>query len=374
MMGVYVHVPFCRRKCFYCGFYSVASLVLKKAYLEAITREMVLRRGYLEEVPAETLYLGGGTPSCLELPELEVLVNALEGEYSFARDAERTIEMNPEDLTREKLLGLRALGFNRVSVGVQSFSDERLKQVNRGHTGGEAVRGIERAAGVGFENISMDLIIGLPGQTEAEVRAEVEQACRLPVQHVSVYMLSVDPGTVFAYRQRRGELPLVEDDRVAAYFQLTCEILKEHGFTRYEISNFARNGKYSRHNTAYWRQQPYIGLGPSAHSYDLDSRQWNVSQLRVYVEHLRQGKLAYEWETLDERDLYNEYVMTNLRTMWGVEETVLWQRYGACFRQAYPFWQRYLERGELVRAGSRIRVSEAGWLISDAIFSDLFVV
>lgn len=373
-MGIYVHVPFCRSKCFYCGFYSMASLAMKTVYLDALRKEIIVRKDYLKKQEVDSLYFGGGTPSVLDVCELQEVVERLESVYVFSAGAERTIEMNPEDLTEGKLRGIKEAGFNRISVGVQSFSDERLREMNRRHTGAEATEGIRRAAGLGFDNISMDLIIGLPGQTAAEVREGVETACILPVQHISVYILSVDPGTVYEFRTKRGEFHAADEDTVCEHFRLVCEVLKANDFEHYEISNFARDGKYSRHNISYWQQKPYIGFGPSAHSYDLRSRQWNVSRLNVYAETLEQGRVAAEREVLTEQDLYNEYVMTNLRTMWGVDPDVLQGCHGTCFARVRSVWERYLQEGKLVRNGERIRMSEKGWLISDAIFSDLFVV
>lgn len=373
-MGIYVHVPFCRSKCFYCGFYSVASLKLKEAYLAAVEREIDLRRGYLPEGEVRTLYFGGGTPSCLEREDLRRIVRKLEERYSFAPGAERTIELNSEDLTRDKLASVKELGFNRLSVGVQSFSDERLKRVNRTHSGRQAMEGIALAASMGFDNISMDLMIGLPGQTGDELLADVDTASRLPVSHLSVYMLSIDSNTVFEYMVKQGTLLPEDEEVIAAWYGQVCERLKALGFEHYEISNFARYGKYSVHNTSYWQQKPYIGFGPSAHSYDLHSRQWNTANLRVYVDALDAGMLAFEKEELTVRDLYNEYVMTNLRTMWGMDLREVERLFGECWKAGRERVTKFLVSGDLVVRDGRLRMSEAGWMISDLIMSDLFVL
>ena len=373
-MGIYVHVPFCRSKCFYCGFYSVASLKLKEAYLKAIEREIDLRKGYLPEDEVHTLYFGGGTPSYLEWEDLKRVVATLEANYSFVPGAERTIELNPEDLTLEKLQGIRDLGFNRLSIGVQSFSDEQLKRINRTHSARQAKEGIELAADMGFDNISMDLIIGLPGQTEEELLDDVEKASCLPIAHLSVYMLSIDSNTVFEHMVKRGEFRLEDEEVMAERYQRVCERLKESGFEHYEISNFARNGRYSRHNTSYWQQKPYIGFGPSAHSYDLHSRQWNTANLKIYIDRLNEGMLPFEKEELASVDLYNEYVMTSLRTMWGIDLQKMERLYGAFWRSVQDRVNYFLASGDLVRKGDRLQMSEAGWVISDLIMSDLFVV
>ena len=373
-MGIYVHVPFCRSKCFYCGFYSVASLKLKEAYLGAIGREIDLRRGYLQQQEMHTLYFGGGTPSYLERGELERIIRKLEENYSFVPGMERTIELNPEDLVPEKLQGIKDLGFNRLSIGVQSFSDEQLKRINRTHSARQAMDGITFAAGMGFDNISMDLIIGLPGQTEAELLDDVERASGLPIAHLSVYMLSIDSNTVFEHMVKRGEFRLEDEEVMAGRYQRVCERLKELDFEHYEISNFARNGRYSRHNTSYWQQKSYIGFGPSAHSYDLYSRQWNTANLKTYIDHLNEGTLSFEKEELKPIDLYNEYVMTSLRTMWGMEKQKLEGEYAEFWEQVREQVRKYEDSGDLIEEGGRWRISEAGWVISDTILSNLFVV
>ena len=373
-MGIYVHVPFCRSKCFYCGFYSVASLKLKEAYLEAIEREIVSRRDYLPEQRVGTLYFGGGTPSYLEREELRRIVGALERHYDILPGAERTIELNPEDLTRERLTGIRELGFNRLSVGVQSFSDDHLKQINRTHTGQQAMDGVRLATDMGFDNVSVDLIIGLPGQTEGELLHDIDIVNRLLIKHLSVYMLSIDSNTVFEVMMRQGKFKLEDEEVIARRYDMVCRRLKEIGFEHYEVSNFAREGKYSVHNTSYWQQKPYIGFGPSAHSYDLHSRQWNTANLKTYIESLNDGMLSFEKEELTDVDLYNEYVMTNLRTMWGIDKAKMEGVYGKFWGQVGMVLRKYLESGDLVERDGKIRIAESGWVISDAILSDLFVV
>jgi len=352
----------------------VASLTLKEAYLGAIEREIVLRRGYLPRQEMNTLYFGGGTPSYLERGELERIIRKLEENYSFVPGMERTIELNPEDLVPEKLQGIKDLGFNRLSIGVQSFSDEQLKRINRTHSSRQAMDGITFAAGMGFDNISMDLIIGLPGQTEAELLDDVEKASCLPIAHLSVYMLSIDSNTVFEHMVKRGEFRLEDEEVMAGRYQRVCERLRASGFEHYEISNFARDGKYSVHNTSYWQQKPYIGFGPSAHSYDLHSRQWNTANLKVYIDGLDAGRLAFEKEELTIRDLYNEYVMTNLRTMWGMDLREVERLYGAYWKSVRGRVEMYLLSGDIVIRGDRLFLNESGWVISDTIMSDLFVI
>lgn len=347
---------------------------LKEAYLGGVEREIASREGYLPERRVSTVYFGGGTPSYLERGELQRIVDALERHYDILPGAERTIELNPEDLSRERLAGIRDMGFNRLSVGVQSFSDDHLKQINRTHTGRQAMEGVRLAADMGFDNISVDLIIGLPGQTEGELLEDMAVVNRLPIKHLSVYMLSIDSNTVFEVMVRQGKFKLEDEEVMARRYGVVCKCLKDMGFEHYEISNFAREGKYSFHNTSYWQQKPYIGFGPSAHSYDLHSRQWNTANLKTYIESLGDGILSFEKEELTDVDLYNEYVMTNLRTMWGIDTAKVEGEFGTFWRQVNGALQKYLDSGDLTERDGKIRISERGWVISDAILSDLFVV
>lgn len=372
-MGVYIHIPFCRSKCFYCGFYSVVSPHLQEAYLRALGVEMELRKAYLPVRKADTLYLGGGTPSGLSGEQLGRVVGKVRSIWTLAEDAECTIEMNPEDVTREKLAVIRHLGFNRLSIGVQSFNDAVLKRINRRHTAGQALEAVRMAEEAGFGNIGIDLIIGLPGRDAGDLEKELEIAGRLPLSHLSVYILSIDSDSVFQKLSGKGKFKLPEDDLLCGHYLMVSDRLKEMGYEHYEISNFAKEGRYSRHNTAYWQQKPYIGLGPSAHSFDVESRQWNVSGLKAYIAALDGRRLPFEREVLTPENRYNEYLMTNFRTMWGIEV--------ACLRADYPLWWKrtedkigkYCALGLMEDRGDRIRMTERGWLVSDGIFSDLFV-
>ncbi|MDR2131607.1 MAG: radical SAM family heme chaperone HemW [Odoribacteraceae bacterium] len=369
--GIYVHVPFCRGKCHYCGFYSVASGAWRGLYLDALERETRERASRLPSRVAHTLYLGGGTPSALSAGELERVINGLEREIRFLPAAERTIEVNPEDISRETLAAWRALGFNRLSVGVQSFSDERLRLVHRRHTARQAIEAIDLAA-AGFDNIGVDLILGLPGQTAGEARRDVETLARLPARHASIYLLSLDPGSIFAARARRGELLLPPGDEQAGWFADACDRLRAAGFDHYEISNFARDGRHSRHNSAYWHQGHYLGLGPAAHSHDGRSRRWNIAHVKRYAEGVLSGTPCFEEEVTSDADRYNEYVMTSLRTARGASEQLLRDRHAPFYLQARAAWDQLLAAGHLARDGDRLRLTETAWLISDTLLAGLF--
>lgn len=372
-MGIYVHVPFCRSKCFYCGFYSVASTKLREEYVNALCREIELRKDYLLSKKTDTLYFGGGTPSYLAIDELTKIAQKLESVYQFAEDAERTIELNPEDITIEKLNGLRQLGFNRLSIGIQSFNDSVLKYINRTHTAKQAIEAVNLAKSCGFDNVSIDLIIGLPGYSMADLENDLKILSSLYISHVSVYILSIDSNSVFEKRMQKGEFRPEDEESVVRRWGMVADYLQTIGFEHYEISNFARDGKYARHNTAYWQQKEYIGLGPSAHSFDLSSRQWNIANLKIYIESLNKSSLNFEKETLSESDKYNEYIMTNLRTMWGADMDFLRERGGRHWKRLAPKIDRYIQNEYAqVRCG-RLSLSEKGWLVSDSIFSDLFM-
>lgn len=291
MAGIYVHVPFCRSKCYYCGFYSVAATQLKTPYIQALKREMELRENYLDASEIHTLYLGGGTPSLLEVDELTDIVTTLGKHFPLDGCTEKTIEANPEDISRDKLQLWKTLGFNRLSIGVQSFNDDVLKRINRTHTVKQAIQAIGLANELGFNNIGMDLIIGLPGYTLQHLKDDLKLVNSLSVSHLSVYILSIDSNTVFERLMQKGKFKPQEDEELAEQYLWVSEYLESIGFEHYEISNFAKSSKYSIHNTAYWQQKKYIGLGPAAHSFDLESRQWNVSNLKTYIDHINNGRL-----------------------------------------------------------------------------------
>lgn len=372
-MGIYVHIPFCRSKCFYCGFYSVASDAFRNNYADALCREIDLRKNYLSSNQADTLYFGGGTPSFMDLGDISKIIDKLHVAYRIADDAEITMEINPEDVDREKLIGLKSLNFNRLSIGVQSFNDKLLKSINRTHSGNGAIEVIKLADSMGFNNIGIDLIIGLPGSTMADIENDMNIVNRLPISHISVYILSVDSNSVFHTLQKNGKFQLEPEDVSAEKYMFISGRLKEMGFIHYEISNFARDGKYSRHNTSYWQQKEYIGFGPSAHSYNLVSRQWNISNIKTYIDSLNNNILKFDCEELTENDNYNEYIMTTLRTMWGADLSFLEKRHPVLLAEALPVMERYVRDDYACIADNQFVLNEKGWLISDKIISDIFV-
>jgi len=371
-MGIYVHIPFCKNKCYYCGFYSVASPTLKSEFTDALIREIVLRKNYLKGEIHNTLYFGGGTPSYMSINELSLIIEAIEGNFNIASDAERTIECNPDDLSEEKLQGLKALGFNRISMGVQTFHDELLQKINRRHTSTQAIRAINMAKKVGFDNISVDLMMGLPDYSSTILNEDLSIIATLPITHLSIYLLSIDEGTVFYKLKKDGRLNLPDEDNFAEYYKIASNSLKALGFQHYEISNFAKDGKYSRHNTSYWKNVAYIGLGPSAHSFNLKSRSWNISNIKRYIESIKNGDTESQEELLSKKDKYDEYIMTSLRTMWGAKIDTLKTEYSEYWNAVEGKVKNYIKSGDILYENEIVRLSEQGWLISDMIFCDLF--
>ena len=261
-----------------------------------------------------------------------------------------------------------------MSIGIQSFNDEVLKRINRTHTAQDALRSVEWAADSGFENIGIDLILGLPGYTRLHLQQDLEIVNHLPITHLSVYLLSIDSNTVFEKLMQKGRFQPQTDDELADQYLWVSDYLKSIGFEHYEISNFAKNSKYSLHNTSYWQQQKYVGFGPAAHSFDLNSRQWNVAHLKSYIDNLANDRLSFEKEILTDKDKFNEYIMTNLRTMWGIQEEKMQLQFPDFSKTVRPKLAPFLENGSVVCQNGRIRLTEKGWLVSDDVFSDLFVV
>lgn len=335
--------------------------------------EMELRKDYLPDREVSTLYFGGGTPSCLDEAELEMINGKIRDTWSVRSDAECSVEVNPEDATKEKITGFYRLGFNRITIGIQSFHDSVLKRINRNHSASQAIAAVEHAQSAGFDNIGIDLIIGLPGSCVKDLEEDLKIANDLNIQHISVYILSLDSDSVFEKLAEKGKFRSLDDDTLAEYYLFVSDYLKNAGYEHYEISNFAKDSKYSKHNTAYWQQKPYIGLGAAAHSYDLVSRQWNVSHLKKYIDSLDKGVLNFEKEELTDADKFNEYLMTNFRTMWGIDWYVLKSTYPGRWSGLAEKIEGYEARGWMETVGGKTRMTERGWLVSDGIFSELFV-
>lgn len=374
MAGIYIHVPFCRQKCLYCDFYSVASQSRRLELVNSIVDEIGLQQTYLNELPIKTIYFGGGTPSTLSFEELNRILSELYQHFKVDASAEITLEANPEDLTPEYLADLRRLGINRLSVGIQSFVDDHLSYFGRKHSAMEAIEAIQNARAAGFSNISADLIYGFPGLTTEQWKQNVETMVGLGVEHISAYQLMVEHGSVFFKRQQKGKFTPVEDDESAENYRILTGSLNDSGYEHYELSNFCKPGYFSRHNSSYWFGEPYLGLGPSAHSFNGVNRQWNISNIEKYCTAIANHESWWEEEILSERDRYNELILTRLRTKRGlmVEEI---SRLSASRQDQYTrLAQEAEKKGLLKRFDKGWIIPEEVWLISDGIISDLMEI
>ena len=366
MSGIYIHIPFCLSKCAYCGFYSKPSLKQKDAFREALGREIVSRKDYLHGEPVETVYFGGGTPSLLMVDEIGALLDFIKKHYELALDPEITLEANPDTLSLEYLKGLRALGVNRLSIGIQSFFDNDLKYLSRRHDSQHARQCVKMAKDTGFENISIDLIYGLPTSDADQWNKNLDLFFGMNVPHLSAYALTLEPNSILTKQIDLGKaLPVNEEDAVRDY-EILCRRAVENGFLHYEISNFCKPQHQSRHNSSYWSHIPYAGFGPSAHSFDGVSRQWNSSSLDWYNQKI-------ESESLTPEQQYNEYVMLKLRTMWGIDlkhiKRELGERFSThCERQAEPL----IAQGRLSKTREFLYLTDNQMLFADGVAEMLF--
>jgi len=373
MAGIYIHIPFCKQACHYCDFHFSTQLGKKQAVVQALVRELELRKG---EIPTavETLYFGGGTPSLLDSGELENLIGAVQEHYGLAPDPEITLEANPDDLSPETLRALADSPINRLSIGVQSFFDQDLKLMNRAHDAGEAMASLEGASRY-FDNISIDLIYGIPGLDHERWRSNISKALAFGFPHISSYALTVEKGTALHHFIEKGKVPDVDPQQAREQFDILSEMLEGAGYIHYEISNFGKEGYFSRNNTAYWLGKHYLGIGPSAHSFDGLHRSWNIGNNALYTKNIMAGTLPSEVETLGPMDRYNEYVMTGLRTIWGVSLDRVASAFGPSYRTYLKKQaQKHLEQGLLVLEGERLLITKKGKFLADGIASDLFFV
>jgi len=342
--------------------------------MDAIGDELKLRKAYLEGQAIESIYFGGGTPSLMDYDGLRRLMDGLIESFDIVKGAEITIEANPDDLTLRKITELQQAGFNRLSLGIQSFRDQDLKMMNRAHTSKQADYAVKAAQDKGYENITIDLIYSIPGMDMTGWKQNLDVAFGLNIQHISAYSLTFEPRTVFGHYEKTKKLIPVDQALSEEQFLYMLEEMRSHGFEHYEVSNFGLPGYYSKHNTSYWKGAHYLGLGPSAHSFNGTSRQWNISNNPQYLSGVNTGKLFFEKEELDENARLNEYIMTGLRTMWGIDLTIIKQKFSFDFFGEYEDKIQALEsQGKLIKESNIIRLSPGGLLFADGIASDFFV-
>jgi len=371
MAGLYIHIPFCTRKCHYCNFFSQPALHLIPSYVNALCREIEIRKEYLSE-PITTLYFGGGTPGLLSAEQIGAILNNA-GKHLDVKLNEVTLEVNPDNLNNDYLRSIKDVGIDRLSIGIQSFNNKDLKWLNRSHSGEISVEAISDARIAGFENISIDLIYGIPVQSIGEWERQIDIAISLHPEHISAYALTIEPGTALHHFIRKGKRPDVSDKHAEECFRVLKRKLREHGYEHYEVSNFCLPGKESRHNSGYWNHTPYLGIGASAHSFDGKSRQWNVSAINHYISEINQGIVPSEKEELSTINMLNEYLMVSIRTSKGCNLNHINEVYGEEFEKnvlmrAKPF----IENNLLVLKDKVIRTSEQGWFHLDGIASSLF--
>jgi len=319
MAGVYIHIPFCRKLCSYCDFYHIISADGNTACINAMLRETALRKEYLNNETVNTIYIGGGTPSLLSIKELDTLLNQVNKQFNVDNDCETTIELNPDDVSPAYLTGLKGLSINRVSLGIQSWRDTDLKILNRRHDSAQAEYALREILKSGFENVTIDLIYGIPGMNLEDWNSNLDFSFSFDIKHLSAYHLTFERGTIFWKMLEKGVINEIDEGESSALFNLLIEKSERAGFIHYEISNFGKPGYFSIHNSNYWNQVNYIGIGPSAHSFNGYSRQWNVCDLKGYIKSINSGKTFFEREELDTKTRFNEYIMTSLRTMWGID-------------------------------------------------------
>ena len=375
MAGIYLHIPFCKRRCIYCDFYSTTQNDKRADYIDALCNELVMRKDYANDEVIETIYFGGGTPSQLTKAHFEKVFDTIFKTYQVKEDAEITLEANPDDLSEEYLKEIRQLPFNRLSMGIQTFNEERLKLLNRRHTAKQAIEAYDRCREAGIHNISIDLIYGLPGETMDDWRYDLHQAISMHPEHISAYHLIYEEGTALWKLKEMHKVEEADEDLSLNLFKELIHRLKAAGYEHYEISNFSLPGLQSRHNSSYWTGKKYIGCGPSAHSYDGKSRQWNIASLDKYIQGIKANKPVYEIEELDLDTRYNDFVLTSIRTAAGMPLDKLKSEFGErlynyCLRMAKP----HLEQGTLKMVENVLSLTEKGIFISDGIMSDMMMV
>lgn len=371
-MGIYIHIPFCKQKCHYCDFHFSTSLKNKNDLITALITEIGLQKDYLNQKPVETIYFGGGTPSFLDAGEIRRILDRVYSEFDVISNPEITLEGNPDDFTFQKLQELKQAGINRLSIGIQSFNDADLTWMNRAHNSNQATKCVQDAQSLGFKNITIDLIYGLPEMTIEAWEINLEKALALDVQHISSYNLTVEPGTSLHHLVKTGKSKPLNDEAGAEQFEVLINTLEHNNFQHYEISSFGKEGYFSKHNSSYWKRKFYLGIGPSAHSFNGNTRQWNVANNAKYIKAIKEGEVPFELEKLSKTDRYNEYILLGLRTVWGCEFNYVKSEFG-------DEWLLTLKK-QLFNYADQMNMDEQsfslnqkGKAFADRIASELFV-
>lgn len=374
MAGIYIHIPFCKKACHYCDFHFSTSPQYKDQMLNALRSEIILRKDYLDTEKIETIYFGGGTPSLMSADELQILIGQITDQFEVSSNAEITLEANPDDLNPQYVRGIKNTLINRFSIGVQSFFEEDLKWMNRAHTASEAQSAIKRVQDAGFENITADLIYGFPLLSNEKWEFNIQQLIEYLVPHISSYSITVEPKTALAAFINKGKQAIMDEGQSASQFLMLIDHLTESGFEHYEISNFAKPGMHSRHNSNYWDGVNYLGIGPSAHSFNGKSRQWNISNNSKYINEIELKKIPAETELLSTENKINEYIMTSLRTSKGMNLQSIKENFGSDYsNEIYNGLEPFLEKEWIIINEQLVTLTREGKLFADHIASELFL-
>ena len=374
MSGIYIHIPFCKQACFYCDFHFSTSLKKKEDMISSLVKEIGIRNGELQNSIIETIYFGGGTPSVLSVDEIQTIIDAVYKNHTVVEKPEITLEANPDDLSEEKIIELSKSPINRLSIGVQSFYQKDLKLMNRAHNSEEAKNCLSFATRY-FDNISVDLIYGIPDCSNEEWRTNIQTALSFGIPHISSYALTVEPKTALETLIAKGKIKNVDEEKAQEQFYILIEELAKANFVHYELSNFGKEGFFSQNNSSYWLGKPYLGIGPSAHSFNGKERSWNVKNNTKYIKAIQENTLPIERETLTEMDGYNEYIMTGLRTIWGVSFDKVNNDFGENYKNYLEKQsQKYIKQELLYIENGILKTTQKGKFLSDGIASDLFMI
>jgi oxygen-independent coproporphyrinogen-3 oxidase len=374
MAGIYIHIPFCKKLCSYCDFYHIITQSDNKNFIDALISETIIRKEYLGNEIVSTIYIGGGTPSVLLAEEINMILENIQKLFQVGENCEITIELNPDDIDNDFLKGLKDSAVNRISLGIQSWRDSDLKLMNRRHNAAQATNALDQVLKAGFKNVTIDLIYGIPGMTTADWSSNLDISFSYDIKHLSAYHLTIEPGTVFGKMKEKGLLSETDEEESSAQFHLLIEKALSAGFVHYEISNFGKPEYFSIHNSNYWKQVSYLGLGPSAHSFNGYSRQWNIRNVKKYIKALSSGSLLFEREELDKRTRFNEYIMTSLRTMWGIDLDFVERIFD---KEGYDYVVnlsgKMIDYGLMKQENKTLVLTNQGKMISDNIISELMV-
>jgi putative oxygen-independent coproporphyrinogen III oxidase len=375
MAGIYIHIPFCRQACHYCDFHFSTTLKEKDRMVDAIIKEIELRKKYLRLEIVKTIYFGGGTPSILEKDQTKKILEKIYNSFLISTEAEVTLEANPDDLSPGKLQELKDIGINRLSIGIQSFFDDDLNYFNRAHTAVDAIDCIVDAKAAGFDDLTIDLIYGVPGMSIDKWKKNIETAIAFHIPHISCYCLTVEKGTALDHFITNKQSAPIDDELANEHFRILMELMQKHGYEQYEISNFCLPGNYSKHNTSYWNGELYLGVGPSAHSYNDTSRQWNISNNHKYMQSIETGIIPCDIEETTPLTAYNDYILTSLRTKWGCDFNFILKKFGTALAEPFKeLAEKEIEKGFIQNESNIFKLTTKGKYFADRVASNLFIL